>query len=72
MHLHKFERISGRFFESVRDYTSFFNLRLNLRKIEAGGRGVITKPEGLLEENKGGEGGGLELFSRSANRKNLR
>ena len=49
----------------------FFNLRFNLRKIE-GGEGVITKPEGLLEENKGGEGGGLELFSRSANKKNLR
>ena len=42
-----------------------------MRKIE-GGEGVITKPEGLLEENKEGEGGGLELFSRSANRKNLR
>ena len=71
MHLRKFERISVRFFESVRDYTSFFNLRFNLRKIE-GGEGVITKPEGLLEEKRGGEGGGLELFSRSANKKNLR
>ena len=48
--------LSVRFFESVRDYTSFFNLRFNLRKIE-GGEGVITKPEGLLEENKGGREG---------------
>ena len=55
MHLREFELISGRFFESVRDYTSFFNLRFNLRKIE-GGEGVITKPEGLLEENKEGVG----------------
>ena len=37
VHLCKFERISVRFFESVRDYTSFFNLRFNLRKIEGGG-----------------------------------
>ena len=36
VHLRKFERISVRFFESVRDYTSFFNLRFNLRKIEGG------------------------------------
>ena len=49
---------------------SFINLRFNLRKIE-GGEGVVIKPEGLLEENKEGAGG-LELFSRSANRKNLR
>ena len=54
MHLHKFERISGRFFESVRDYSSFFNFRFNLRKIE--GEGVITEPQGLDEEKKGGKG----------------
>ena len=57
--------------KSARDCASYFNLRFNLRKIEGGG-GVIIKPEVLLEENKGGERGGLELFSRSANGKNLR
>ena len=30
------------------------------------------KPDVLLEENKGGEGGGLEMFLRRENRKNLR
>ena len=29
--------ISARFFESVRDYINFLNLRFNLRKIEGGG-----------------------------------
>ena len=47
------------------------NLRNNLRKTKRGGGG-IWKPEVLLEENKGGEGGGLEMFLRRENRKNLR
>ena len=36
------------------------------------GWGGNWKPEVLLEENKGGEGGGLEMFLRRENRKNLR
>ena len=47
------------------------NLRNNLRKTKEGGGG-IWKLEVLLEENKGGEGGGLEMFLRRENRKNLR
>ena len=42
-----------------------------MRKTKRGGGG-IWKPEVLLEENKGGEGGGLEMFLRRENRKNLR
>ena len=56
MHLRKFERISVRFFESVRDYTSFFNLRFNLRKIEAGGRRESQNLRVYLRKTKGGEG----------------
>ena len=47
-----------------------FNLRNNLRKTGGGGGGN-WKPEVLLEEIKGGRGG-LELFSRRENEKNLR
>ena len=48
------------------------NLRFNLRKTE-GGMGGSTKPEDLLEENRGGMGGGgLDLFSCWENKKNLR
>ena len=36
------------------------------------GGGGSRKPEVLLEENKGWGGGGLELFSRRENKKNLR
>ena len=42
-----------------------------MRKTELGEEGN-WKPEVLLEENKGGEGGGLEMFSWGENRKNLR
>ena len=42
-----------------------------MRKTKRGGGG-IWKPEVLLEENKGGEGGGLEMLLRRENRKNLR
>ena len=37
-----------------------------------GGQQVLVKHEAKLEENKGGEGGGLELFSRTEKNKNLR
>ena len=47
------------------------NLRFNLRKFE-GGVGVHLKLEVKLEENKGGEGGGLNLFTWTTNKKNLR
>ena len=47
------------------------NLRNNLRKTEGGGGGN-WKPEVLLEENKGGQGGDLEMFLQRENRKNLR
>ena len=71
MHLHEIVQIYASLYKSVQDCANLFNLRFNLRKIEEG-EGVTIKPKVLLEENKGGEGGGLELFSRSANRKNLR
>ena len=48
------------------------NLIFNLRKFEGEGVGVHLKLEVKLEENKGGEGGGLNLFSWTTNKKNLR
>ena len=42
-----------------------------MRKTKRGGGG-IWKLEVLLEENKGGEGEGLEMFLQRENRKNLR
>ena len=40
--------------------------------VNTGGEGVLAKPVVLLEVIKGGEMGGLELFLRRENRKNLR
>ena len=37
-----------------------------------GGEQVLVKHEAILEENKRGEGGGLELFSWTEKNKNLR